>query len=94
MEFSQGWCDVLEFPATEDRTRQCILNPLQFREIRLCHPGEQRVAIVEPGADYAASDSLSNVIGQRFANMAERADVTVTRLTHSGHVLVERQLPV
>ena len=52
---------------------------------------EQRIAVVEPGADDAASDVIRHSTVQHWSDVPQRSDVEVAGLDDALYMLVEGQ---
>ena len=66
-----------------------VLNALQLLDVGDFGAVEQRVAVVEPGADDAANDGVRHSAVQHWSNVPQRSDVEVAGLHDALYMLVE-----
>ena len=63
-----------------DYASERVLDALQLRDVGDFSAVEQRVAVVEPGADDAASDGVRHSTVQHWSDVPQRSDVEVAGL--------------
>ena len=70
------------------------MHALQLVEVLLGDALEERVAIVDPSADDAASDRISHLACQVTSDVAMSSDVIVAQTYDLVNVVLERQCAV
>ena len=74
-----------------DYASERVLDALQLLDVGYFGAVEQRVAVVEPGADDAASDGIRHYTVQHWSDVQLRSDMEVAGLDDALYVLVEGQ---
>ena len=64
-----------------DDASERVLDALQLLDVRDFGAVEQRVAVIEPGADDAASDGIRHSTVQHWSDVPQRSDVEIAGLT-------------
>src|SRR5271165_6241562 len=86
----EHWCYVVAPVGLRDYASERVLDGLQLLDVGDFGAVEQRVAVVEPGADDAARDGIRHFTVQHWSSdVQQRSDVEVARLDDALYMLVE-----
>ena len=71
--------------------RKFILYPLKLFEVLFRRAVEQRVTVIDPCTDDAASDHVSHFSHEVTSNMAQRSYMKVTLANHAVDMILEHE---
>ena len=91
MQVLEYRCHMVAPVRLRDDASERVLDALQLLDVGDFGAVEQRLAVVEPGADDAASDGVRYFTVQQWSDVPQRSNVEVAGLHDALYMLVEGQ---